>query len=333
MSSFPRRPPVIFLMGPTASGKTALAVELVRRLPCDIVSVDSAMVYRDMDIGTAKPGPEILREAPHRLIDLLDPAESYSAGRFCTDARREIAAIRAAGRIPLLVGGTMLYFHALQRGIAVLPGADAAVRARIEAQARACGWAALHRRLAEVDPAAARRIHPNDPQRIQRALEVHALTGVSLTELQGRPNAPILGVPVVKLALAPGERAVLHRDIERRFRGMLQAGLTDEVRRLRRRGDLDLGRPALRAVGYRQVWEYLEGRIDHEAMVARAVIATRQIAKRQLTWLRAQTDALRLDSSAPDLLSNVLKALSKKKYSGVAPGSGMLRFSSQVRRP
>ncbi len=302
-------------MGPTASGKTALAVELVRRLPCEIVSVDSAMVYRGMDIGTAKPGPEILRAAPHRLIDLLDPAEAYSAGRFCVDARREIEAIRAAGRIPLLVGGTMLYFHALQRGIAALPAADARVRARIDAQARTHGWQALHRRLAAVDPEAAARIHPNDPQRIQRALEVHALSGASLTELQRRAGAPSLNMPVVKLALVPGVRAVLHRAIEERFHAMLRAGFEDEVRGLRARGDLDLDRPALRAVGYRQVWEYLDGGIDRETMVARAVIATRQLAKRQLTWLRAQTDAVLLDSRAPGLLDKVLKVLSERGIS------------------
>lgn len=303
-------------MGPTASGKTAIAVELVRRLPCDIVSVDSAMVYRGMDIGTAKPGPEVLRVAPHRLIDLLDPAQAYSAGRFCTDARREIAAIRAAGRIPLLVGGTMLYFHALQRGLSVLPRSDPEVRARISAQARVEGWEALHRRLAALDPAAARRIHPNDPQRIQRALEVHALTGVSLSELQGRSGAPTLDAPLVKLALVPAERAELHRSIARRFEAMLRAGLTEEVQRLRGRGDLDLDCPALRAVGYRQVWQYLEGALDREAMTTRAVVATRQLAKRQLTWLRAQTDVLRLDSPDRGLLDKILKVLRKKNIPG-----------------
>lgn len=309
-------PPVVFLMGPTATGKTALAVELARHLPCEIISVDSAQVYRGMDIGTAKPGPDILKVAPHRLIDILDPAEAYSAGRFCLDAVREIRAIRRAGRIPLLAGGTMLYFHALQHGLAELPPADPGVRAGIDAEAREQGWGALHRRLEQIDPRAARRIHPNDPQRIQRALEVHALTGAPLTELQERPVVPILDLPVVKLAVAPSERGALHRIIERRFQDMLAAGLTDEVERLRRRGDLDLERPALRAVGYRQVWEYLEGGLTRPEMIRRAQVATRQLAKRQLTWLRAQTDTVVVDSLCADRLDKLLNALRERKILG-----------------
>lgn len=309
-------PPVLFLMGPTATGKTALAVELARRLPCDIISVDSAQVYRGMDIGTAKPGPDILGIVPHRLIDILDPAQAYSAGRFCLDAAHEIRAIRCAGRIPLLVGGTMLYFHALQFGLAELPAADPATRARIEGQAREHGWGALHRRLEQVDPRAAHRIHPNDPQRIQRALEVHALTGTPLTELQARRVVPILGLPVVKVALAPSDRGALHQIIDARFHAMLRGGFTDEVEQLRRRGDLDLNRPALRAVGYRQVWEYLEGRLTHAEMTCRAVVATRQLAKRQLTWLRGQDDAVVVDSLSADRLDKLLNALRERKILG-----------------
>lgn len=298
-------------MGPTASGKTDLAVELVRRLPCSIISVDSALVYREMDIGTAKPGPELLAEAPHRLIDILDPAESYSAARFRSDALREIEAIRAGGGIPLLVGGTMLYFHALATGLSDLPAADPVVRARLEAELAADGLAALHARLARVDPESARRIHPNDPQRIQRALEVWELTGRPLSALWAEHAAtkPGMEAAAVSIALAPARRPVLHERIERRFHAMLAAGFEAEVERLRRRGDLHPGLPSMRSVGYRQVWSYLEGRIDHGEMVERGVAATRQLAKRQITWLRGWPGVNWVDSLGSNPLEEVLKNL------------------------
>ncbi len=298
-------------MGPTASGKTELALELVRRLPCEIVSVDSALVYRGMDIGTAKPGPEILAEAPHRLIDILDPAESYSAARFRSDALREMAEITAAGRIPLLAGGTMLYFRALQQGLAELPAADPALRARLEAEAEREGLAALHRRLAAVDPEAAARIHPNDPQRIQRALEVFELSGLPLSELQARAAHEPFPYRAVKIAVAPADRELLHARIARRFRRMLEAGFLGEVEALFARRDLGLGHPSVRAVGYRQAWEYLLGEVDRETMEERAIIATRQLAKRQFTWLRSETGISWHDAEGGDLVENVLKTVSR----------------------
>lgn len=281
------RPPAILLMGPTASGKTDLAVSLVEHLPLEIVSVDSAMVYRGLDIGTAKPDAELLAWAPHRLIDILDPAESYSAARFRSDALIEMRDILARGKLPLLVGGTMLYFRALQHGLSDLPEADPAVRARLENEAAEGGWSAMHERLCRVDPEAGRRIHPNDPQRIQRALEVYELTGRRWTELC-RGGGPPLPFRPVKLAVAPADRADLHRRIAQRFAAMLEGGFIDEVENLRRRPDLDLSKPSMRAVGYRQIWEYLAGRTDYEEMQRRALAATRQLAKRQFTWLRAE---------------------------------------------
>nr|WP_218068072.1 tRNA (adenosine(37)-N6)-dimethylallyltransferase MiaA [Candidatus Thiosymbion oneisti] len=277
-------------MGPTAAGKTDLAVALTARLPCDIISVDSAQIYKGMDIGTAKPGPEVLRKAPHRLLDICDPSESYSAARFCADAEHEMAQIVAAGRIPLLVGGTMLYFRALQEGLSRLPEADGAVRARLAAEAEAGGWAALHQRLAAVDPAAARRIHPNDPQRIQRALEVYELTGHPLSQLTGRHRRRVLPYRFLKLAHAPAERAVLHQRIERRFLNMLELGFEAEVRALWARGDLTLELPSMRCVGYRQMLKYLFSEYTFRDMVQRSISATRQLAKRQLTWLRSESD-------------------------------------------
>ncbi|GAB4288663.1 MAG: tRNA (adenosine(37)-N6)-dimethylallyltransferase MiaA [Thiohalomonadaceae bacterium] len=302
-------PPAILLMGPTASGKTDLAVELVERLPCDIVSVDSALVYRGMDIGTAKPDAALLARAPHRLIDILDPAESYSAARFRADALREMAAITAAGRIPLLVGGTGLYFRALRRGLSDLPGADPVVRARLEAEAAARGWEALHQRLQQVDPRAAARIHPNDPQRLQRALEVFELTGRPLSELQ-QGGGDALPYRVLALALAP-ERELLHRRIHERFHLMLERGLIGEVEGLFRRGDLGPDKPSIRCVGYRQVWSYLAGEVDYPAMVTQGITATRQLAKRQFTWLRSEPDAHWLDSMDSHLLDKVLKWLDR----------------------
>ncbi len=301
MPAYDQLPLAILLMGPTASGKTELAVELSERLPCDIVSVDSAMVYRGMDIGTAKPDAATLARAPHRLIDCCDPAEAYSAARFCGDALREMAAIAASGRIPLLVGGTMLYFRALQQGLSPLPGADPETRRHLEEDAQRLGWKAMHRRLAQVDPPAAAQIHPNDPQRIQRALEVFELTGRPLSELQragvGRHCLPYR---LIKLVRAPAERVTLHERIEQRFHAMLSAGLEDEVRALCARGDLTPDLPSMRCVGYRQVLKYLAGEYKYPTMVQRGIIATRQLAKRQWTWLRAEGDCLWLaDAGGP----------------------------------
>lgn len=296
------RPLAILLMGPTASGKTELAVELVRRLPCEILSVDSAMVYRGMDIGTAKPGPEVLAEAPHRLIDILDPLESYSTARFRADALAAMAEIVARGRVPLLVGGTMLYFRGLQQGLARLPDADPDVRAALLQDARRQGWAAMHARLAVVDPAAAARIHPNDPQRIQRALEVYTVSGVAMSDLLRAGGDPNPGLPyrLLKLARVPADRRTLHERIERRFRGMLELGLIGEVESLWSRGDLSPDLPSMRCVGYRQVLKYLLGEYSLEEMLHRGIVATRQLAKRQVTWLRGESDCrwLRDDPSA-----------------------------------
>ena len=291
--------PVVLLMGPTAAGKTDLALRLAERLPVDLVSVDSAMVYRSMDIGTGKPPPEVLARAPHRLIDIREVTETYSAGEFRRDAMREIESIRAHGRIPLLVGGTLLYFRALERGLSPLPRAAPAVRERLEAQAERCGWPALHARLAAVDPAAARRIHPNDSQRIQRALEVFEVSGRRFSEWHRsgpRPAGP--AGPVVRLAVAPAERGDLHRAIDTRFRAMVARGLVDEVRGLAARPGVGPDLPSMRAVGYRQVWDHLEGRSDHAEMVERAIAATRQLARRQLTWLRSLSGIRWLDPAA-----------------------------------
>ncbi|MFZ1641744.1 MAG: tRNA (adenosine(37)-N6)-dimethylallyltransferase MiaA [Candidatus Contendobacter sp.] len=314
MTATDPRPPVLFLMGPTASGKTALAVELVRRLPFEIVSVDSALVYREMDIGTAKPDWETRRIAPHRLVDILDPAEAYSAGQFRTDALRAIAAIQAVGHVPLLVGGTMLYFRALERGLAELPSADPAIRARLAAELAEQGSAVLHARLAWLDPAAAARIHPHDPQRIQRALEVHELTGRSLTELCAHPRNESLPFRIVKLIVAPADRRALHERIERRFRMMLEQGFVAEVERLRARGDLGADKPAMRAVGYRQVWAYLDGALDRAAMAERGIVATRQFAKRQLTWLRAESKASWLDVNENRRLDQTIAHLREQGF-------------------
>lgn len=300
-------PTAIFLMGPTASGKTGLAVELVRRLPCEIVSVDSALVYRGMDIGTAKPGPDVLAVAPHRLIDILDPAESYSAAQFCADAHREMEAIAAGGRIPLLVGGTMLYFRALQQGLSTLPSADLEVRKGIDAEAERVGWAALHRRLAEVDPQAAARIHPNDPQRIQRALEVYELTGRPLSAFFAEPTPGRLTRKAIKLVVAPSDRDMLRQRIVARFHQMLEKGLIDEIETLYRRDDLHRDLPSMRSVGYRQGWEYLAGEITYPQLIERATVATGQLAKRQLTWLRREQGAEWFDSLDSEIFNRVME--------------------------
>jgi tRNA dimethylallyltransferase len=275
----------VLLMGPTCTGKSDLALELARRWPIEIVSVDSAQVYRGMDIGTAKPGPAIRAEVPHHLLDVCDPLETYSAGRFRRDALAAIAGIRARGRVPLLVGGTMLYFRALTRGIAPLPEADAAVRASIDARAARVGWPALHAELVERDPEAAARIQPADGQRIQRALEVLELTGERLSELQKRAEPPPLSI--ASFALLPCAREELYRRIDARFLAMMDQGFLDEVRTLRDRGDLHADLPSLRAVGYRQIWSHLAGELDRCEAIAAGQRATRNLAKRQLTWLNA----------------------------------------------
>jgi tRNA dimethylallyltransferase len=276
-------------MGPTAAGKTELALGLVERFPLDIVSVDSAMIYRELDIGTAKPGCAVLERVPHRLIDICDPAEAYSAARFRTDALREITAIHARGRVPLLVGGTMLYFKALQHGLAELPQADADIRRHLQNRQAAAGLPALYTELQRVDGASARRIHANDPQRILRALEVFMVSGEPMSAILARSGGNRMPFSVLKLALLPGDRKILHEGIGRRFRDMLNAGFVNEVRSLRRRNDLNLDRPSMRTVGYRQIWRYLDGDITYDDMVERGIIATRQLAKRQLTWLRSDT--------------------------------------------
>ena len=289
-------------MGPTASGKTALAVGLVERFPVEIISVDSALVYRDMAIGTAKPDAATLARAPHHLLDIRDPTETYSAAAFCDDARRLMADIAARGRVPLLVGGTMLYFRALLQGLDDLPRADAALRKELEAEAEAAarGWPALHAELAAVDPATAARLAANDSQRIGRALEIFRLTGTPMSALLDRAQSE-LPYRVLQLALIPSDRAVLHQRIAARFDAMLAEGLVDEVESLRRRYALNADLPSMRAVGYRQAWAYLDGDIDQKALREQGIAATRQLAKRQLTWLRSWPGAMELDCLADDL--------------------------------
>ena len=312
-------PPAIFLMGPTAAGKTDLAMALTKALPCELVSVDSALIYRGMDIGTAKPSKEQLAEFPHRLIDILDPAQSYSAADFRADALAAMAEITSRGKIPLLVGGTMLYFKALQEGLADMPPADPVVRAHLEAEALALGWQDLHDQLAEIDPVSAARIHPNDPQRLIRALEVYRVSGLSMTAHREQQTAQSteaaasgrhqLPYTVAKLAIAPLDRHLLHERITQRFVQMLEQGFVDEVLALRARGDLHAGLSSSRAVGYRQVWEHLDGELTWDQMQERGIIATRQLAKRQFTWLRSWKDLHWLDSMACDNLPRALKYL------------------------
>ena len=289
------RPVVYALLGPTASGKSALAVQLAERLPLEIVSMDSALVYRGMDIGTAKPGAALLAQVPHHLIDIIDPDQAYSAGRWREDALNAVLSILDRKAIPLIVGGTMLYYRALVSGLDELPQADARVRAELDAEAAQRGWPALHAELARVDAKSAQRIAPNDQQRIQRALEVWRVTGKPLSALHGAA-ASDLPFEVKGVALIP-ERAVLHERIRTRFEAMLKLGLVDEVKALRRKYRLSASMPSMRAVGYRQVWEYLEGRLDREALKEKGIAATRQLAKRQLTWLRSFPDLARVDSA------------------------------------
>ena len=295
------RLPVILLMGPTASGKTGVAVHMAARFRLEIVSVDSAQVYRHMDIGTAKPSSEILAVAPHHLIDLLDPSDRYSAANFCDDANQVLAEIHTRGNIPLLTGGTMLYFKALKEGLSELPAADAKTRAAIDAIAEASGWPALHAELGRIDPHAASRLRPTDAQRIQRALEVYYLTGLPLSALIARGRASAAPYRMISVALEPSERAVLHARIEQRFETMLELGLIEELRELRERFELNPSLPSMRAVGYRQVWQYLDGEFGLAALRERGKAATRQLAKRQLTWLRSWGDVRRFDCLAEDL--------------------------------
>jgi tRNA dimethylallyltransferase len=298
-------PPAIFLMGPTASGKTALAVSLVERFPLEIISVDSALVYRDMNIGTAKPDAETLARAPHHLLDIRDPTEAYSAAAFCEDARRLMADITARGRVPLLVGGTMLYFKALLQGLDDLPPADAALRQKLDQEAASRGWPALHAELAQVDPVTAARLAPNDSQRIGRALEIFHLTGSPMSALLAKAQST-LPYRVLQLALIPSDRAVLHQRIATRFDQMLAGGLIEEVESLRRHYALEADMPAMRAVGYRQAWAYLDGAITLSELREQGIAATRQLAKRQLTWLRSWSNAIELDCLAADVESKAL---------------------------
>lgn len=304
-----QKPDAIFLMGPTASGKTALAIELRKHLPVEIISVDSALIYRGMDIGTAKPTAEELNQAPHRLIDILDPSLPYSAADFRRDALNVMAEITSQGKIPLLVGGTMLYFKALLEGLSPLPSADPVVRSDIEQIAQEQGGSEIHRRLAEVDPVAAARIHPNDPQRLSRALEVYLISGQTLTEMTQTAGEE-LPYNVFQFAIAPQDRKILHERIEQRFHMMIEAGFEEEVRKLHQRNDLHVDLPSIRCVGYRQMWSYLDGEISHDEMIYRGICATRQLAKRQITWLRSWENIHWLDSEQPQqALSTVMQVM------------------------
>jgi tRNA dimethylallyltransferase len=292
-------PTALFLMGPTASGKTDLAIKLALQCNCEIISVDSALIYKGMDIGTAKPTEEELQKAPHALVNIIDPLESYSAGDFRSDALCLMEEICARGHTPLLVGGTMLYYKALVDGLSPLPSASPLIRAAIEEEADVKGWQAMHDFLKEIDPVSAARIHVNDPQRLSRAIEVYRISGKSMTELTAIKSAPI-PYTIKQFAIAPAEKSVLHERIERRFNLMLKAGFEQEVQALYDRGDLHLDLPSMRCVGYRQMWEYLQGTMDYDEMVFRGIVATRQLAKRQMTWLRGWKDVTWLESGAAE---------------------------------
>jgi len=306
------RPPAVLLMGPTASGKTGLAVELAARFPFEIVNVDSAQIYRHMDIGTAKPDRAVLRRAPHHLIDLVDPTERYSAARFCEDANELLPEIYARQKIPLLTGGTMLYFKTLVEGLSELPAADPDTRLVIDTMAQESGWPVLHAELERIDPETAARLQPQDAQRIQRALEVFYLTGQPMSALIARGRAKGSAYRFVSLALQPSERAVLHERIAQRFEIMLELGLIGEVRRLREQFELNPSLPSMRAVGYRQVWQYLDGEFGLTQLREKGVAATRQLAKRQLTWLRSWRDAQNLDCLQDDLLEQASRYIASQ---------------------
>ncbi len=303
------KPFVIFIMGPTAAGKTDLAIHLHENLDCEIISVDSALVYRGMDIGTAKPDKALLTKVPHRLIDICDPLESYSAARFLQDANAAIKEIQDKGKTPVLVGGTGLYFRALEQGLAELPEANYRIRARLEAEGESDGWQSLHNRLSKIDPEAAARINENDPQRIQRALEVYEITGETMSALLSVGRKQAFLFPIKKIILSPDDRAVLHERVKQRFLAMLKSGLVGEVESLYRRGDLSLSLPSMRLVGYRQVWRYLDGETNYEEMQEHAIIATRQLAKRQITWCRSENNAEWFDSDKTGIFSKILQNL------------------------
>lgn len=300
------KPKVLAIMGPTASGKTAAALKLAEHFPCEIISVDSALVYRQMDIGTAKPSAAELAAVPHHLIDIIDPLESYSVAQFRLDTLRLIEEIRQRGKHPLLVGGTMMYFNALKKGLDDLPGANPELRAELDAEAARDGIQALHARLATVDPQTAARLAPTDSQRIQRALEIYLLTGQAMSALLTQQSAPELPFELLAVSLEPDDRAALHQRIALRFELMLKHGFLDEVQRLRARGDLHLELPSIRCVGYRQAWEHLDGAYDYTSMVERGIIATRQLAKRQITWLRAMPERQVVNCFAADAQQQVL---------------------------
>ncbi|MBR7889736.1 tRNA (adenosine(37)-N6)-dimethylallyltransferase MiaA [Marinomonas sp. A79] len=307
-----QKPQVVCLMGPTASGKTGLAVDLAENHGFEIISVDSALVYKGMDIGTAKPDAALLARAPHRLIDLIDPLESYSAADFVSDAITQSQEILAKGKIPLLVGGTMMYFNALQKGLAEMPTADPVLRAQIEQEALEKGWEGLHQQLQQVDPEAAQRIHPNDPQRLQRALEVYRLTGKTMTEFWAQQKEVSLPFDMINMAVMPQERSVLHRRIEQRFDDMMAQGFLAEVEAFYHRGDLSIDMPSMRCVGYRQLWQYLAGEDSLDDAVFKGIVASRQLAKRQLTWMRGWEDLQIFDSLSKDLVPEALNYIESR---------------------
>lgn len=304
-----KQPTAVFIMGPTASGKTDLAIELVKHYPFEIISVDSALIYKDMNIGTAKPTKEELAVAPHHLIDFLDPAQSYSTAAFRADALQAMADIHARNKIPLLVGGTMLYHRSLLYGLSELPRADEAIRAKLQAEAEVHGAEFMHQKLTAIDPQAAKKIHPNDPQRVQRALEVYEITGKSMTQLQQENRAEALPWDTYKIIIAPESRDLLRERIAIRFKQMIEQGFIEEVQGLFKRGDLDLSLPSMRAVGYRQVWEYLQGKMNKEQMIERGITITRQFAKRQMTWLRREEDAVWIATEADDIFAQAVNYL------------------------
>ncbi|WP_289283424.1 tRNA (adenosine(37)-N6)-dimethylallyltransferase MiaA, partial [Methylophaga sp. UBA5088] len=304
-------PPAIFIMGPTAAGKTDIAIALAKKYPVEIISVDSALVYKGMDIGTAKPNRSVLSHYPHHLVDIVEPHEPYSAGQFKEDALNLMADISARGKVPLLVGGTMLYFRSLQYGLADLPPANMLIREKLNLEIQQLGIEALHNRLKEIDPVSAARIHINDPQRLQRALEVYEVSGKSLTELT-QASHDSFDYKVTKIIVSPFDRAILHNRIAERYQTMMNAGFIEEVKTLFNRNDCHANLPSIRAVGYRQAWSYLEGKYDYDEFVYRAIVATRQMAKRQLTWLRSQNDGIWFDSGLALPINDVERYLTEQ---------------------